>query len=99
MSAISMIVSILSFAFYVGCFSNGIFVPLFHTFTIAALILPIIAKRRRILNGKSGRWMEIIAIVVGGFSFYSIIFAFTSAPIFIGYLGWVFCGIAYKLVK
>ena len=43
--------------------------------------------------------MELVSIIVGGFNFYCIIFALTSIPIFIGYLGWVVCGIAYKQIR
>lgn len=99
LSIISLIVSILGVVVYAICFENNAFVPLFVVLGIASIILPCIAKNHRIRTNKAGKWMEIVSIIVGGFNFYCIIFALTSMPIFIGYLGWVVCGIVYKQIR
>lgn len=98
-SIISLIVSILDTIIYGQIFSNGNLLPLFIILAIASIIMPIVAKKHRIVTNKTGKWMEIVAIIVGGFNFYCIIFALTSLPVFIGYLGWVICGVIYSSVK
>ena len=98
-SVISLIASILGLVVYGLCFENNVFVPLFIILGIASVILPLIAKKHRIQNNKTGKWMEIVSIIAGGFNFSFIISVLTSLPFFIGYLGWVVCGIAYKLIK
>lgn len=99
LSIISLVVSVLGVVVYGGCFDNNALVPLFVILGIASVVLPLIAKKHRILNNKTGKWMEIVSIIVGGFNFYFIIFALTSIPIIVGNLGWVICGIAYKMIK
>lgn len=72
---------------------------LFILVSTASLIPPPIAKKVRISREKTGEVPEVFAIIIGGFNFYSIIFALTKFPIFIGYLGWVIGGIAYKAIS
>ncbi len=99
MSLVSLSVSILGTVIYATLFSGSGLAWLFIIISIASVVLPPIAKKLRITQEKNGKVFEIIAIVVGGFNFYCIFFALTTLPIFIGYLGWVVCGIAYKMVK
>ena len=99
MSLVSLAVSILGTVVYSTLFSGSGLTWLFIILGLASVVLPPIAKKVRIEQDKKGKVFEILAIVVGGFNFYCIFFALTSLPIFIGYLGWVGCGIAYKMVK
>ena len=71
---------------------------LFVLLAIASLVLPVVAKKHRVKRGRQGKWMEITAIVIGGFNFYFVIFALTQLPDVVCYLGWVIGGIAYKCV-
>ena len=68
---------------------------LFLVLTIVALVLPPIAKKNRLKTGKKGKVLEIIAIILGGFCFYTAIFALTGIGLYFGYLGWVICGFFY----
>ena len=99
MSLVALGVSILGTIIYSTIFSGSGLEWLFIILSIASVVLPPIAKKMRITQGKKGKVIEILAIVVGGFNFYCIIFALTEIPIFIGFLGWVICGVAYKVVK
>lgn len=99
MSLVSLGVSILGTAIYATLFSGSGLTWLFIIIGIASVVLPPIAKKIRITQEKQGKVFEIIAIVIGGFNFYCIFFALTTLPIFIGYLGWIICGIIYKTVK
>lgn len=98
-SLISLAVSILGTVVYCSLFLGFGLTWLFIILGVASVVLPPIAKKFRIEQKKKGQVLEIIAIVIGGFNFYCIFFALTSFPIFIGYLGWVGCVIAYKIVK
>ena len=98
-SILSCIVSILGTVLYGAIFSNGDLVPIFVIVSLLSIVLPLIAKKLRLNAQKKGGFFEIVAIVIGGFNFYCIIFALTKAPIFIAYLGWLVCGIIYKLIK
>ena len=99
MSLVSLAVSILGTVIYGTLFSGSGLTWLFIILSIASVVLPPIAKKVRIEQNKKGKVFEILAIIVGGFNFYCIFFALTSLPIFVGYLGWVGCGIAYKMVN
>lgn len=99
MSLVSLGVSILGTAIYATLFSGSGLTWLFIIIGIVSVVLPPIAKKIRITREKQGKAFEIIAIVIGGFNFYCIFFALTTLPIFIGYLGWIICGIIYKIVK
>ena len=99
MSLVSLGGSILGTAIYASLFSGSGLTWLFIIISIASVVLPPIAKKIRITQEKQGKTFEIIAIVVGGFNFYCIFFALTTLPVFIGYLGWIICGIIYKNVK
>ena len=99
MSLLSLGVSVLGAVIYASLFSGSGLTWLFIIIGIVSVILPLIAKKIRITQEKQGKAFEIIAIVVGGFNFYCIIFALTTLPVFIGYLGWIICGIVYRTVK
>lgn len=99
LSIISVLASILGVIIYGSLFQGSGLAPLFVAISLISVILPPIAKSVRITQGKKGKAFEIIAIIIGGFNFYCVIFALTTAPIFIAYLGWVASGIAYILLK
>ena len=99
MSLVSLGVSVLGTVIYATLFSGSGLAWLFSIIGIVSVVLPPIAKKLRITQEKKGKTFEIIAIVVGGYNFYCIFFTLTTLPIFIGYLGWIICGIAYKFVK
>jgi hypothetical protein len=84
---------------YYLLFSNSSLSAVFIIISVVSIILPTISKKIRIAQGKKGRVLEIIAIIVGGFNFYCVFFALTSLPVIIAYLGWVIGGVAYKVVK
>ncbi len=99
MSLLSLTVSVLGTIVYSSLFSGSGLTWLFIILSIASIVLPPIAKKLRIAQGKKGKAFEIIAIVIGGFNFYGIVLALTTLPLLVGYLGWVISGIAYKMVK
>lgn len=99
MSLIALAVSVLGVVIYGTLFAGSGLTWLFIVLSISSIVLPPIAKKLRITKNKKGKVLEIIAIVIGGFNFYCVFFALTSLPIFIGYLGWVICVVAYKMVK
>ena len=99
LSLISLLVSIAGAASYVALFSYPGLKTLFIVLSIASLVLPLISKISRISYEKKGKTLEIIAIVIGAFNFYFLIFAFTTFPIFIGYLGGIVAGLIYKAIK
>lgn len=98
-SILSCVVSILGTVLYSAIFSNGALISVFVIVSLLSIVLPLISKKFRLYAQKKGKFFEIIAIVIGGFNFYCIIFALTNAPIFIGYLGWLVCGIIYKFIR
>lgn len=99
MSLVSLAVSILGSVVYAAMFRNPSLTLIFIILGIVSILLPPIAKKTRLSQGKKGKAFEIIAIIVGGFNFYCIFFALTTLPILFAFLGWVICGIAYKAVK
>lgn len=98
LSLISFLVSVLGLILYCMAFEVDVRFILVIT-SIASVILPIVAKKIRLDNNKKGKVLEILSIILGGFDFYCVIFALTQWPIFIAYLGWICCGIFYKLIK
>nr|DAX17810.1 MAG TPA: hypothetical protein [Caudoviricetes sp.] len=99
LSLVSLIVSVVGQVMYYLLFSNSSLSAVFIIISVVSIILPTISKKIRIAQGKKGRVLEIIAIIVGGFNFYCVFFALTSLPVIIAYLGWVIGGVAYKVVK
>ena len=99
-SIVSLTVAILGIVFLELFFKvgGGIFIAAFFVFSLASVILPPVAKKIRCAKRQKGEAFEIIAIIVGGFDFYMIIFAFTHLPLLIGYLGWVVCALVYKFI-
>ncbi len=98
-SILSCVVSILGTVLYGAIFSNSDLAPVFVIVSLLSIVLPLIAKKLRLNAQKKGKFFEIVAIVIGGFNFYCIIFALTKAPLFIAYLGWLVCGVVYKFIK
>ena len=99
LSLVSLIVSVVGQVMYYLLFSNSSLSVVFIIISVVSIILPTISKKIRIAQGKKGRVLEIIAIIVGGFNFYCVFFALTSLPVIIAYLGLVIGGVAYKVVK
>lgn len=99
LSIISLVVSIFAVALYVFVFSLKWVAPIWIICSIASVVIPIISKKVRLNHNQSGKAFEIIALIIGGFAFYFVIFASTNLPIFIGYLGWIVGGIVYALIK
>lgn len=99
LSLVSLIVSVVGQVMYYLLFSNSSLSVVFIIISVVSIILPTISKKIRIAQGKKGRVLGIIAIIVGGFNFYCVFFALTSLPVIIAYLGWVIGGVAYKVVK
>lgn len=97
-SVISLVVSIAGVVLYSSLFAGSGLGILFIIISLVSVILPPIAKKVRITQNKRGKTLEIIAIVVGGFNFYSIIFALTALPAIIGFLGWLICGVIYSKI-
>ena len=99
LSIITFIVSILGFILYTLLFTAPALKGLFIAVTIISIILPPIAKKVRIMQEKQGKVFETLAIVVAGLNFYFLIFALTTLPLYVGFLGWVVCGIACKIAN
>ena len=99
LSLISLITSVLGYVFWSLIFVNGLFIIFFICCGLASVILPIIAKKARIERGTGGKWMEIVAIVLGGNLFSMIIVYFTKLPVFVEYLGWIIDIIVYRSIK
>lgn len=99
LSLISLIVSVVGQVIYYLLLSGFRLSAVFVVISVVSIILPTISKKTRIAQGKKGKALEIIAIIVGGFNFYCVFFVLTSLPAIIGYLGWVIGGVAYKVVK
>ena len=98
LSILSFVISLLGFICYVLLLAGIAIIPIFVVLTIASLILPLIALKRRYSTGKDGGGFEVAAIVIGGFNFYFIVFALTKLPMLIGFLGWIVIGIIYKKI-
>ena len=99
LSFLSFVISIIAIGIYALVFSVKGLIPIWMITSFISVIMPIIAKKVRINKMQSGKSFEIAALVIGGFAFYTVIFAATSLNIYIGYLGWVIGGIIYKLIK
>ncbi len=74
-------------------------IPFWVVMSIVSLILPPIAKAKRLENDGRGGGMEVFGLVLGGFAFYSVIFALTRVSLYFGYLGWIISGIIYRSVS
>ena len=67
--------------------------------SLGAIFAPIGCKKLRLQNGKSGKGLEIAAVIIGGLAFYLAIMFMGSLPIFIGYLGWAAGTAIYRTVQ
>lgn len=99
LSLIAALVSVLGVVLYGAMFEVLELKTLFIIVTVASMILPVVAKKVRVMKNKNGKVLEILAIVLAGLNFYFVIFALSTLPIFVGYLGWVAVGVAYWAIK
>lgn len=99
LSWLSLLVSILAVATGFAMLVIPGLGSLFIILSIASLVLPLISKVSRISYEKKGKVLEILAIVIGGFSFTFLITLFTPFPFYVEYLGWVVSGLIYKGIK
>lgn len=101
-SVICLLTSILGFALYsvvLGPLKSTFTLLLWITVSVLSIIQPPIVKWIRLKGSDKGRGFEIASIIIGGFDFYFVVFAYTKWPVVIAYLGWLISGIAYSLVK
>lgn len=99
MSLVALAVSVFGVVIYGTLFAGSGLIGFFVVLSVASILLPPIAKKLRLKRNKKGKVLEIVAIVIGGFNFYCVFFALTDIPILVGYLGWVICIVAYRMVK
>ncbi len=99
LSVLSMLAGMAALGLYVLAFSFKAAVPVWAVMSVISLILPPIAKAKRLENDGRGGGMEVVGLVLGGLAFYLVIFALTRVSLFFGYLGWIISGIIYKLVS
>ena len=99
LSLVSLLVSILGIWAFGGCFVTVYYHPLFIGLTIASLILPPLAKKRRLENEASGKWMEIVAIIIAGFNFSNAALYLLRLPDLFSYLGWIVDSIVYHRIQ
>ena len=100
-SVISLVTSLLAFIFYVIILADysDFTVTIFVLLALLSVILPPISKAIRIKKGQTGKVLEIVALIIGSFDFYCIIFALTQEPLEYGYLGGLISVIAYCVIK
>ena len=99
LSVISMFAGMAAVGLYALAFSFKAAIPIWVVMSIVSLILPPIAKAKRLETDGRGGGMEVFGLVLGGFAFYSVIFALTRVSLYFGYLGWIISGIIYKSVS
>lgn len=71
-------------------------IPFWIILSIASVFLPAVAKRIRIARDQVGKTYEVLAVIAGGFAFYSVIFLRAEIPLNFGYLGFLIGGLVYK---
>ena len=99
LSVVSLLASVAAAALFAMSFGNPRLMTVWRIVTVISLILPIAAKKIRIGQGRKGKTLEIIALILAGFAFYEVIFLSTKLNIWVGYLGFVIGGIAYRMIK
>ena len=99
LSVVSLLASVAAAALFAMVFRNPQLMTVWRIVTVVSLILPIVAKKIRIEQDKKGKTLEIIALILAGFAFYEVVFVSTKLNIWIGYLGFVIGGIAYRMIK
>ena len=77
-SVLSFACSVLAFVLYAMLLGGIDVYFIWIISSIAALCLPILAKRIRKKKGSKGKALEIIALILGAFDFYFVIFAATK---------------------
>ena len=100
-SVVALVVSIAAFGAYCLVLGPKIraFIPVWEVLGVVSIFVPAVAKHFRLAKDQSGRWMEIAAIVIGGFAFAEVIFLLTDWSMYFSYLGWIVGGLIYKAVK
>ena len=99
LSVVSLLASVAAATLFAMVFRNPQLMTVWRIVTVVSLILPIAAKKIRIGQGRKGKTLEIIALILAGFAFYEVIFVSTKLNIWIGYLAFFISGITYKMMK
>ncbi len=97
-SALVCIFSLIAVGLYIAMLELRLkaLMPVWIILSIASVFLPAVAKRIRISRDQSGRKLEILAVIAGGFAFYTVIFMHTEIPLTVGYTGLIAGGLIYK---
>ena len=99
LSVVSLLASVAAAALFAMAFRYPRLMTVWRIVTFVSLILPIAAKKVRIEQGRKGKTLEVIALILAGFAFYEVVFVSTKLNIWVGYLGFVIGGITYKMMK
>lgn len=99
LSIIALLISIVGFILYCMVLSYIEIAFLWILVSVASIVFPSISKKVRLKNAQRGKVMEIFAIVLGGFNFYSVIFAATKFPLIIAYFGWIIGTFLYWITE
>lgn len=84
-SVASLIISILAFVLYGRVLSGKNMFLEWTIMSIVALVFPIFAKYCRNKRGAKGKVLEILALILGSFDFYCVIFAATTLNVYIAF--------------
>lgn len=96
LSCVSLGVSLLGIAAYFYVFVTQKCFFLFVLLAVASMILPVLAKRQRVRQGKKGKGLEIAAIILAGYNFYFVIYLLGTVSLLWGCLGWAVTITAYR---
>ena len=78
----SLIMSIVAFGLYVLLLSGTNVYILWIVLSVISSVLPILSKYLRNADGKIGKSVEIIALIIGGYNLYFVFFAATKINLF-----------------
>ena len=79
---VSLIMSIVAFGLYVLLLSGTNVYILWIVLSVISSVLPILSKYLRNADGKIGKSVEIIALIIGGYNLYFVFFAATKINLF-----------------
>lgn len=79
----SLLISVIAFALYAILLGGTNVYILWITFSVLASLFPILSKYLRKRKGKSGKGIEITALIIGGFDLYFVFFAATKVNIYL----------------
>ncbi len=99
LSIIALCVSLAAAGLFFLTVANVLFRPLWVLVTVASVIMPAVAKKKRIDHEGKGKGLEIAALIIGGFLFYMVVFLATDLSVFFGYLGYIIGGLVYRAVQ